>query len=221
MRWADYYGPMQSVENLAQKLDRTSDRKPEYKPDAALCSLKLKDRFVSFLEDTADPISLISAGFSAGLDQASRRDPSFKLGSAGYARRFGAEIAGQTAWRFLVEFGYPTLFSEDPRYYRLGEGGAGKRVLHAAKHVFIAHHESGRPMFNYSEWLGTASAVALSDTYHPGNQRGLTPMARKVSLIVVQDIGMDILKEFWPDMVHKLHLPFRDIRDPSVPAANH
>jgi len=210
IRWEDYEGPLRSVENMAQKLDRSSARERIYKDDTVLCARPAKERFLSFMEDTADPLSIISAAFSAGLDHVSHRDPSFRLGTTGYARRFGAEMAGQTAWRFLVDFGYPTLFAEDPRYYRLGEGSVRTRLLHATKHVLIAHHENGRPMFNYSEWMGTASAVALSNTYHPGNQNGIAPIAQKVSMIVVQDMGFDILKEFWPDLVHKLHLPFRD-----------
>jgi hypothetical protein len=28
-------------------------------------------------------------------------------------------------------------------------------------------------VFNYSEWLGTARAVALRNVHHPGNQRGV------------------------------------------------
>jgi hypothetical protein len=67
-------------------------------------------------------------------------------------------------------------------------------------------------MLNYSEWLGTATAVALSNTYHPGNQSGFGPISQRVGLIIIQDLGMVILKEFWPDNVRKMHMPFRDTR---------
>ena len=214
IRWEDYHGPLQNVESLARKLDPDSDRQRAYKPDKALCSLEVKDRFVAFAQNTLDPIALISAGFSAGIDHLSRRDPTFKMGASGYTKRLGAELASQSAWRFVVDLGLPTLFGEDPRYYRLGEGGTKKRTLHALKHVFIAHHENGSPMFNYSEWIGTSAAVALSNTYHPGNQQGIGVIGEKVSFIVVEDMGMDVLKEFWPDLVHKLHMPFRVRNDP-------
>jgi len=211
IRWEDYQGPLQNVEQtLARKLDRKPTHPPHYKPDTLLCSLGVKDKFVLFVQDTFDPMSFVSAAFYGGLDQTSRRDPSFKQGTAGYAKRFGANIASQTAGRFFVDFAYPTLFSEDPRYYRLGQGSTKRRLLHAAAHVFVAYHDSGGPMPNYSEWLGTASAVALSNTYHPGNQRGFGPMAQRAGLAISQDMGMDILKEFWPDIVRKMHMPFRD-----------
>jgi hypothetical protein len=70
-------------------------------------------------------------------------------------------------------------------------------------------------MFNYSEWLGTSSAIALSKTYHPGSRRGFGPVAQQVGFVVVQDLGMDILKEFWPDIVRMTHMPFRDSRNPA------
>jgi hypothetical protein len=222
IRWGDYQGPLQNVEQtFARKLDRKPTHPPHYKPDTLLCSLAVKDKFVVFVQDTFDPMSFVTAAFYGGLDQTSRRDPSFKQGTAGYAKRFAANFAGQTSWRFFVDFAYPTLFSEDPRYYRLGQGGTKKRLLHAAKHVFVAHHDNGAPMLNYSEWLGTATAVALSNTYHPGNRRGFGPMAQQTGLAIVQDLGMDILKEFWPEIVRRMHMPFRDTRDSPAMETHH
>src|SRR5581483_746913 len=80
IRWEDYRGPMQSLEEFALKLDHTSDRKPAYKPGTVLCSLRVKERFRYFLEDSADPVSLIPAAFNAGQDHLSHRDPSFGQG---------------------------------------------------------------------------------------------------------------------------------------------
>jgi hypothetical protein len=72
-------------------------------------------------------------------------------------------------------------------------------------------------MFNFSEWLGTASAVALSNTYHPENERGFSPAAQRVGYSVLQDMGFDVLREFWPEISRKFRLPFRGESEP----ANH
>lgn len=69
-------------------------------------------------------------------------------------------------------------------------------------------------MINASEWLGTASAVALSNTYHPGNQRGFASAARRVGFSFAQDVGFDLLREFWPEIARKFKLPFRDQHEP-------
>ena len=85
--------------------------------------------------------------------------------------------------------------------------------MHAVGHAFLAHGDNGEVMFNFSEWMGTTSAVALSSVYHPGNRPGVGPAAELVSFDVLEDMGFDILREFWPEISHKLKLPLRD--DPS------
>ena len=65
-------------------------------------------------------------------------------------------------------------------------------------------------MPNFSEWLGTASAVVLANTYHFDNRRGFAPAARRFGYAVGSDIGGDILREFWPEIARKFKLPFRD-----------
>jgi hypothetical protein len=70
-------------------------------------------------------------------------------------------------------------------------------------------------MPNYSQWLGTASAVTLANTYHPGNRRGVGPAAQRVGFSIAQDIGFDVLREFWPEISRRLNLPFRGAQNPT------
>ncbi len=214
LSWQDYHGPFQKlVGAFGQKLELKSVHPPQYKPGTALCSLDVKDKFTLFVRDTINPISFLEAGFNAGLDQASHRDRTFGQGADGYGRRFGADLAGQTTWRFFTDFAYPTIFSEDPRYYRLMHGSGRQRFFHAVEHTFVAQRDSGKNMFNVSQWLGTATAVGLNDVYHPGNERGLTPALRVSGYALATGMGFDVLREFWPDIAHKLHMPFRDTRE--------
>jgi hypothetical protein len=206
----DYSGPLKkTVGVFARALERKSVHPPHYKPGVELCALELKDKFVLFVQDSLDPVTFLSSGFWAGMDQASDRDPTFGQGASGYGKRFAANFADQASSKFFEDFAYPAIFSEDPRYYRLAHGSVGKRFLHAAGHVFVAHRVDGTHMPNYSEWLGTASAVALSNAYHPGNERGMGSAARRVGYSLIQDIGFDVLREFWPEISRKLKLPFR------------
>jgi hypothetical protein len=207
----DYQGPLkQTIGIFAGVLDRKTGYQHHYKPSSALCSVKPIDKLLLFAQDSIDPINLLSAGFSAGLDHASNRDPTFGYGAKGYAKRLGADVADMASSKFIKDFAYPAIFSENPRYYRLGRGSTGERLLHAAAHLFVAHHEDGTRMFNYSELLGTASAVALSNVYHPGNPRGVGNTARRIGYSFAFDIGYDVLREFWPELTHKFKLPFPD-----------
>jgi hypothetical protein len=214
VRWEDYHGPLKRAEGLlARKLERKAVRVPRFKPDILLCSLETKDKFTLFLHDTFEPISFVSAGFNAGMDQAADRDPGLGLGGAGYGRRFGIDFAAETTWRFLKGFAYPTIFSEDPRYYRLGRGSRGKRLLHAAAHSFVAFRDDGKHMFNFTEWLGSMSAAALENTYHPGDDHTVAAVLKQTGYSVGVDVGFDVLREFWPEVARKLKIPFRDMAE--------
>lgn len=210
VRIQDYEGPLKKVVGtFARPLERKAVPSTRYKPGVKFCTLRLGDKFALFVQDSFDPVTFLSAGFDAGIDQAQNTDPSFGQGAQGYGKRFGAEFAGQATSRFFKDFAYPSLFSEDPRYYRLGHGRAGKRLVHALEHVVVAQRDSGVPMFNFSEWLGTASAVVLSNTYHPDNRRGFAPAAERVGYSFLQDMGFDVLREFWPELSRKFKLPLR------------
>ena len=218
VRIEDYDGPLKKVVGtFARPLERKAVHPPNYKPGAILCTLKLKDKFVLFVQDSFDPVTFLATGFSAGIDQAENTDPSYGQGAEGYGRRFGAEFADQASSRFFKDFAYPSIFSEDPRYYRLARGSGGRRLLHAMEHAVVAHRDDGRRMFNFSEWLGTASAVALSNTYHVNNERGFAPAAQSVGYGILQDMGFDVLREFWPEISRKLKLPFRGEARPASP----
>jgi hypothetical protein len=215
VRLEDYDGPLKKVVGtFARPLERKAVHPSHYKPGAKLCTLKLKDKFVLFVQDSIDPVTFLATGFSAGLDQAENTDPSYGQGAEGYGRRFGTEFAGQASSRFFKDFAYPSIFSEDPRYYRLAQGNAGRRLLHAVEHAVLAHRDDGKRMFNFSEWLGTTSAIVLSNTYQPDNQRGFAPAAQRVGYSILQDVGFDVLREFWPEISKKFRLPFRGESEP-------
>jgi hypothetical protein len=213
----EYQGPFQkAVGAIGRALERKSATPSHYKPGTLLCSLEPKDKFNLFLHDAFDPLSFLGAGFYAGIDQAQNRDPTFGQGAEGYGKRYGASFAAQTSFRFFSDFAYPSIFSEDPRYYRLAHGSAQKRLLHAVEHTFVAYHDDGTHMFNYSEWMGAATAVALSDRLHPGNEHGFGPAAKWASFAVMTEMGLDVLREFWPEIARKLKMPFREKQKPQT-----
>lgn len=205
----DYNGPLKKTVGLfARELERKSVHPPHYKPGLALCSLDLKDKFSLFVRDSFDPVTFLGAGFNAGVSQVENQDPTFGRDPTGYGKRFGAVFSDQASSKFFKDFAYPAIFYEDPRYYRLMEGSGRSRFFHAIEHSFVARRDNGNRMLNYSEWLGTTSVVALSNLYHPGNERGFSPAARSVGYNVLTDTAFDVLREFWPEISLKFKLPF-------------
>jgi hypothetical protein len=212
----DYEGPMKkTVGFFARALERKAVIPPHYKPGVFLCSLETEDKFVLFLQDSLNPVAFLGTGFNAGLDQSSHRDHAFGQGTTGYAKRYGASFADQASSKFFKDFAFPSLFSEDPRYYRMARGGFRKRLLHALGHSFIAYRVDGTHILNSSEWLGTTTAAVLGNAYHPGNKRGAGSVTQNVGFAVLEDMAFDVLREFWPEVSRKLNLPFRGSHEAS------
>lgn len=219
--WEDYEGPMAKVVGaFARKLERKSvPSLHSYRLGTALCTLTLRGKFSLFAEDTFDPITFVNVGFNAGIAQAQDADPTFGQGVAGYGKRFAASFVDQASSEFFKDVVFSELFKEDPRYYRLGAQSGRRRLFHALEHSVVARREDGAMTFNFSEWLGTTSAVALGSVYHPGVERGVGPAAQRITFSIAQDAGYDVLREFWPEIAHKLRLPFRDRQQPTGPTS--
>jgi len=219
--WHDYEGPFaKAVGVFGRRLERKAVHPPHYKPGAKLCTLEVKDKFILFLSDTIDPVTFLSAGFNSGISQAEDDDPSYGQGAAGYGKRVGFNLIDQAQGDFFKDFAYPVMFSEDPRYYRMIHGSFGRRFLRAVEHAVVAYREDGTAMPNYSEWLGTTSAIALGNIYHPDHRRGFAPSAERLGFDVAEDSGFDVLREFWPEIARKFKLPFRDQNEPRSPSAD-
>ena len=221
--YKDYRGPYaKTVAVFADRLQRKSVGPPlhrHYKPGALLCTLELRDRVWFFVRDSTDPVAFLNAFWNAAQSQAQDSPPQWGRGATGYLDRFGANMAGQSSAGFFKDLVYPTIFDEDPRYYRLGRGSATRRVFHAMSHVVIAHNENGNEMFNFSEWMGDASVRVLANTYMPNAKRGVTPVAISMATTMGWNMGYDVLREFWPEIAKKLRLPFREQNEsPNTPS---
>ncbi len=206
----DYNGPLNRiVERFSQRIENTTVHLPRRHSDLRPCALSSVDKFHMFVESSADPLNYVGAVWDATTAQIDHDDPAFQQGAAGFGKRFTAAVADNGISDFFGIYLYPSLFRQDPRYYAMREGPPAARLGHALAHRFITRGDSGRLMPNYSEWFGTVSTKALSNLYHPGNPRGFGPTATRVGFSVANDMAWDVLREFWPEVTRKFHLPFR------------
>jgi len=162
-----------------------------------------KRKFYIAAKDTFDyPIYWLSGGF-AGLYQLEDQNPSFGQGLKGYAKRYGTSYADNAIGNLLSEGFFPAILHEDTRYFRKGQGRKWGRAGYAASRVLINRTDKGKWDFNYSEWLGNASAVAISNLYYP-DTRNVSDNVQKLLVQVATDSFSNILKEFWPDVKRKM-----------------
>jgi hypothetical protein len=196
------------VARFSQRVEGVTVQTP-HRHSPLPCALDAHDKFNIFVQHTADPLNFIGAAWDAGNSHMDHVDKRYGQGAAGFGKRYSAAVTDNITGDFFSTFLYPSLFHQDPRYYRMGQGPANQRMAHALAHRFVSQSDSGKRMFNYSEWFGTASSKALSNVYHPGNPRGFGSTARRVGFSVSNDMAWDVLREFWPEVAHKFKLPFR------------
>ena len=147
------------------------------------------------------PLVMLSAVF-AGLGQLSNAAPSFGQGMKGYGHRLVTNYADQAMGNMFTEGLFPAMLHQDPRYFRLGTGSTRHRIGYAASRVFVTQKDGGGARFNYSEWLGNGSAVAISNAYYPDGRK-FSNNATKLLGQVGTDALSQVLKEFWPDIKQK------------------
>jgi hypothetical protein len=151
-----------------------------------------------------NPYTFAFVAVEAGVNQARNTPSEYGQGAEGYGKRYGAGFADGLTDGLFVTGVYPSLLHQDPRYYRLGEGGFSRRTWYAATRILVTKQDSGRDAFNYSEVLGSFSSSALAVTYYPRSQRNFSDVAERAGVQFAFDAGFKLLKEFYPDIQRKL-----------------
>lgn len=160
-------------------------------------------KFHLFVKGTFDPFQYATAGFEAGLGQATNQFPEYGQGAAGYGKRFGAAVADQVSSSFFGGFVYPVLFKQDPRYFRLGEGSIKRRVLYSLAQGFVSRRDKGGQTFNWSNVLGVFTGGVISNAYYPSSDRGVGLTINRSVNTLVYDAAGNLLNEFWIDIHNK------------------
>lgn len=182
---------------------RTSPLLAEYTP------LTPARKFNIAQQDTFDRGTVALAAIVAGEAQLTDADRSFGQGVQGYAHYFGTTYADFAIGNYMTEGVFPTIFHQDPRYFRRGTGSKFSRLAYSAGQTFLTHGDSGRTQFNFSEIAGNSAAVAISMAYYPDN-RTVGDAVSKLSVQIGTDMASNLLKEFGPDIMHKFSRKYRE-----------
>jgi hypothetical protein len=172
---------------------RTAPTLKDYKPIAN------KEKFKLATQDSFDRGTIILSALFAGEGQLTKSTPSFGQGAPGYARYFAASYSDFAIGNYMTEAIYPTAFHQDPRYFRKASGNGWSRLGAAMRQIFWTHTDSGRMQFNFSEVLGNATGVAISNAYYPDN-RNVRDAATRLGVQIGVDMASNVLKEFSPEL---------------------
>ena len=163
-----------------------------------------KEKFKITAKGAFDPYEFVVVGVLSGIRQAENAYPGFGQGFEGYAKRYGTALADQVDGNIMVGAVYPTILRTDPRYFQLGKGKFIYRFGYAISRIFITRRDSGGRLFNFPEFAGNATAIAISNLYYPAADRGFSASANNWGVQMGIDAFGNELKEFWPDIHRRL-----------------
>jgi hypothetical protein len=152
-----------------------------------------------------DPENLVFAGIGAGFDQLRDRPGQWGKGWGPFAGRYASHL-GQYVIQRGIMFPVQAIDHEDTRYFRSTRKTYQGRLADAFLHTVWRHDDSGGMMPAYSEFLGDYGAAAASRSWWPPQYRDRSSRFVAGSDTVLIDAGINVFREFTPDIKRWLHL---------------
>lgn len=163
-----------------------------------------KAKFRNYVFDAFGPIPFVSAGFAAGISQATNTPPEWHQGAEGYGKRFGSDL-GIAMVSTTTRYALSEAFKEDALYYRCECRGAFPRLRYAALTTLIARRgQDGHRVFSVpaliAPYAGSMTAVygwypdryTAKDGFRMGNYS------------LLAHVGGNIAREFLYSEAHSL-----------------
>lgn len=170
-------------------------------PDApSYVPLTAQQKFDLFVRSTHSADMGFSIMADALISQASGAYPKFGGGMEGFGQRVGAAAAGEEAAAFFSGFVFPTLFHQDPRYFRSHQTRIADRLAYAASRVIIGRSDDGRNVINFSAISGQFAQAAISNAYIPYRNETVSGTIENALAGLSGVAQAQILNEFWPDI---------------------
>lgn len=168
-----------------------------------------KQKFTEWARAAYDPLGLTASVAEAAIEY-SPRDGfcGYGNGFGGYAKCFGSAQLDANISGFFGDFVFAVVMHQDPRYFAMGQGPFGRRLLYAVSRVFITRTDSGGTAINYSALSGTVLAAAASNLYYPSQDRGFGHSMSRVAWDLGYTALFNAAAEFWPNIHRALHRTF-------------
>jgi hypothetical protein len=173
-------------------------------PTRGIAPLSTEQKFRIAAGDSFDYYAYPIAALFAAVGQAQNSPRSWGQGWGAYGKRFAAQFVDQTDENMMTEAVVPWLLKQDPRYFRMGQGSFWHRTGYALSRIWVTRTDTGHKAFNSSEIAGAGIAATISNAYYPSDSRSVSQTLSRWGVFVGEDTVFNILKEFWPDMRHKI-----------------
>jgi len=146
-------------------------------------------------------IEAIGAG---AIDQANHFPKEWDETSGAVPRRMAARF-GQSFASSIVEASLAEAFNYRVGYERCSCTGGLRRLGHAVVHTFVVSRVRGGDALNTPFLVSRYSTAALAKAWYPESYK-MGDVVSQATFSLGSAVGLNILDEFGPDMLHVLHL---------------
>ena len=167
--------------------------------------LGVRGKFRLAVANVSDPFAIVTTAIDSELGNTTGEASRLPRGAAGFGERFGVSMAGEASSEFFSTFLFSSIFHQDPHYHRDPDAPMGRRFAHALSYVVITRSDSGRPMFNFAEFLGTASSSIVEGGLHPEWERDPGATSGRIFISIGSDAAWNLMTEFLPDVAKHLN----------------
>jgi hypothetical protein len=172
-----------------------------YAPNPA--PLTSRQKFGLAFRSATDPFTFVLTGVDAGINQLQDDYHGYGQGMAGYSKRFAASYVDTFDGTMLGNAVLPSLFHQDPRYFRKGTGSIMSRIGYAAFSTLRCKGDNGRWQPSFSNILGNVAAGGISNLYYPQEDRGAGLTFQRAFTVTAEGVLGAMILEFWPDVSRK------------------
>ncbi len=165
-------------------------------PDIPVAPLATRQKFKIAYRKVIDPSFPIEGLLFNGFDKVAHYGPNYGTGAGPFAQLFGYNEANLASTYLFTDGVLPTLFHQDPRYFRKARGTMKSRLWWTVRSQAIGFNDKGKEMPNYSSLLGFGMSTALSNAYSPASSVTLGSTMERLAVKEGVSVALNLLREF-------------------------
>ncbi len=177
-----------------------------YLKSSLVVLLTPRDKFIMATRDIFDPFNLLTIVADATYGVESDAHGVYGPGANGIAKYSGVSFTEDMASEYFGTFMVCSLARQDPHYHREPYRSLRHRILHAVVQVVWTQGDTGKPMFNYANFVGGIATAAVSNTFVPGpGRQGWGNTSLRLALAFASSPSGNLITEFVPDIASHIN----------------
>ncbi len=174
-------------------------------PRGLKAPLNAYDRFHEFIHNTIkSPAFHVEAFGAALIDQTGHFPKEWDSEDDAFLKRNAARF-GQAFVAGVIEASAAEVVHYHVGYERCGCSGGLKRLGHVVVHTFVVRHVDGHIVPNTPFLASRYASAALAKAWYPDSYTGKDVVLQGTASLGTA-VGLNLLDEFGPDLLHLFHL---------------